>query len=199
MNTLEGFFGVGAIVGPALLTRLLAAGLSWKWLYVIAGGLCVVLVVLALLVRYPETPRHAASTSLGGTVPRCAIGTCWRFRRARFLRRRRGRDLRVDADAVAHYTGSAALLAPRLSVFFLLRAAGRFLGAWMLRRAGWQLVLMVFSGGILACFAFTVIGGVTWGVFLLPLSGLFMSVMYPTINSKGISSRPNAITAPPLA
>ncbi len=31
------------------------------------------------------------------------------------------------------------------------------------------------------------IGGVAWGVFLLPLSGLFMSVMYPTINSKGIS------------
>ena len=46
---------------------------------------------------------------------------------------------------------------------------------------------MLFSAGILACFAFTVIGGVAWGVFVLPLSGLFMSVMYPTINSKGIS------------
>ena len=48
----------------------------------------------------------------------------------------------------------------------------------------------VFSGGILACFALTVLGGVTWGVFLLPLSGLFMSVMYPTINSKGINCAP---------
>ena len=38
--------------------------------------------------------------------------------------------------------------------------------------------------------AYTVIGGVTCGVFLLPLSGLFMSVMYPTINSKGISCVP---------
>ena len=46
---------------------------------------------------------------------------------------------------------------------------------------------MIFSGCILACFACTVTGGVTWGVVLLPLSGLFMSVMYPTINSKGIS------------
>ena len=53
MNTAEGFFGAGAIVGPALLTRLLAAGLSWTWLYLIAGGMCVVLVALALLVRYP--------------------------------------------------------------------------------------------------------------------------------------------------
>ena len=57
MNTAEGFFGVGAIIGPAILARLLAAGLSWTWLYVIAGTMCVVLIVLALLVRYPETTR----------------------------------------------------------------------------------------------------------------------------------------------
>ena len=42
MNTVEGFFGVGAIIGPAILTRLLAAGMSWTWLYVIAGTICVV-------------------------------------------------------------------------------------------------------------------------------------------------------------
>jgi fucose permease len=30
-------------------------------------------------------------------------------------------------------------------------------------------------------------GGIGTAVFLLPLSGLFMSVLYPTINSKGIS------------
>ena len=86
-----------------------------------------------------------------------------------------------------HAGGTAAFAAYSLSIFFLLRAVGRFLGAWMLRHARWQLILMVFGGCILACFAFTVIGGIAWGVFLLPLSGLFMSVMYPTINSKGIS------------
>ena len=53
MNTVEGFFGVGAIIGPAILTRMLAAGMSWTWLYVVAGTICVVLIVLALLVKYP--------------------------------------------------------------------------------------------------------------------------------------------------
>jgi fucose permease len=196
MNTLEGFFGVGAIVGPALLTRLLAAGLSWKWLYVIAGGLCVVLVVLALLVRYPETPRRPASTSTSTSLS----GTGAALRNPYVLAFSAGAFLYVSVEAaiyvwmptlLARYTGSAATLAAySLSIFFLLRAAGRFLGAWVLRHAGWQLVLAVFSGGILACFALTVLGGVTWGVFLLPLSGLFMSVMYPTINSKGISCVP---------
>jgi fucose permease len=33
---------------------------------------------------------------------------------------------------------------------------------------------------------------VGWAVYLLPASGLFMSVIYPTINSKGISCLPKA-------
>ena len=189
MNAAEGFFGAGAIVGPALLTRLLAAGLSWKWLYAIAGAMCAVLVVLALIVRYPETPRPAASGGTGGTAAALRNPYVLAFSGGAFL------YVAVEAaiyvwmpTLLARYTGSAAALAAySLSIFFLLRAAGRFLGAWVLQQAGWQLVLMVFSACILACFALTVTGGVTWGVFLLPLSGLFMSVMYPTINSKGIS------------
>ena len=47
MNMAEGFFGVGAIVGPAILTRLLNAGLPWQRLYLIAGFICVGLIVLA--------------------------------------------------------------------------------------------------------------------------------------------------------
>ena len=189
MNAAEGFFGAGAIIGPALLTRLLAAGLSWKWLYAIAGAMCVVLVALALIVRYPEAPRAAASASAGGTGAALRNPYVLAFSGGAFL------YVAVEAaiyvwmpTLLARYTGSATMLAAySLSIFFLLRAAGRFLGAWVLQQARWQLVLMIFSACILACFALTVAGGVTVGVFLLPLSGLFMSVMYPTINSKGIS------------
>ena len=35
-------------------------------------------------------------------------------------------------------------------------------------------------------------GGTELAVYLLPLSGLFMSVIYPTINSKGISCFPKS-------
>ncbi|HVZ20371.1 MAG TPA: MFS transporter [Vicinamibacterales bacterium] len=189
MNAAEGFFGVGSIVGPALLTRLLVSGLSWTWLYVVAGGMCVVLVVLALLVRYPETPRRAATSRTSGTGAALRNPYVLAFSAGAFL------YVAVEAAVyvwmptlLARSSASAATLAAySLSIFFLLRAAGRFVGAWVMQRAPWQLVLTVFSGCILACFALTVIGGVAWAVVLLPLSGLFMSVMYPTINSKGIS------------
>ncbi len=53
-------------------------------------------------------------------------------------------------------------------------------------------MLAVFSGSILLCFVLAVTGGVQWAVYALPLSGLFMSIIYPTINSKGISCLPKA-------
>jgi fucose permease len=192
MNTVEGFFGVGAIIGPAILTRMLAAGMSWKWLYVVAATICVVLIVLALLVKYPRTVRPARTDASTGTVRAMRNGYVLAFSAAAFL------YVGVEAaiyvwmpTLMAGYTGSAVTLATySISIFFLLRAAGRFLGAWILTRVQWQTVLASFSAGILLCFVLSVIGGVNWGVYLLPVSGLFMSVVYPTLNSKGISCLP---------
>ena len=54
MNTVEGFFGVGAIIGPAIVARLLTSGFSWKWLYVIAGTICVLLIAHGPAGEIPE-------------------------------------------------------------------------------------------------------------------------------------------------
>jgi fucose permease len=94
---------------------------------------------------------------------------------------------------LASYRGRATWLAAYgISIFFALRAAGRFLGASMLMRWRWHAAVAVLSGAILACFAFSVAGGVEWAVYLLPASGLFMAVIYPTLNSKGISCVPKS-------
>jgi fucose permease len=72
----------------------------------------------------------------------------------------------------------------------VLRAGGRFFGIWLLQKFHWGAVLALLSFAILACFAGSLAGGVSTGVLLLPCSGLFMSMMYPTLNSKGISCFP---------
>ena len=91
------------------------------------------------------------------------------------------------------YRGPAILVAAYvLSIFYGLRAAGRFMGAWMLGRWRWTRVLALCSLAILACFALSVFGGRPVAVWALPTSGLFMSVLYPTVNSKGISCFPRA-------
>ena len=192
MNTVEGFFGVGSILGPAILARLLIRGISWQWLYVIAGTMCVLLIITAASLRYPAVKRTEVhrSNATDAIANRYILG----FSLGAFL------YVAVESAVyvwmptlIAGYHGHAAWLAAySISIFFLLRAAGRFLGSWMLNRFQWTGVLAVFSALILACFAASVTGGVAWAVYLLPLSGLFMSVIYPTINSKGISCLPKS-------
>jgi fucose permease len=189
MNTVEGFFAVGAIIGPAIVGRLLAVGTSWKWLYVIAGTICVVLIVIAVLVRYPQTSTTAEAVDLKRTLMMMKNAYALGFSGLIFL------YVAVEAaiyvwmpTLLAGYHGSLLWMATyAISIFFVLRATGRFIGSWMLAHLNWAPVVTVFSFAILACFVISMVGGVGAAVLALPLSGIFMSVLYPTLNSKGIS------------
>ena len=195
MNAVEGFFGVGAIIGPFIVTYLLKTGVDWKWLYVFAGSLCIVLIVTALMVEYPKTKKTTEDPiNLKATLTMMKDPYALGFSLAAFL------YVSVECaiyvwmpTLIAGYNGSAVFIATyALSIFFILRASGRFLGAWLMARFNWALVLSIFSFLIFLCFLGSVIGGVGFAVVLPPLSGLFMSVIYPTINSKGISCFPKA-------
>lgn len=195
MNTVEGFFGVGAIIGPAIVTRLLEGGTSWKWLYVIAGTICLLLIGIASMVKYPQTMKTGEEPidlkrTMGMVGNRYALA----FSMGAFL------YVSVECaiyvwmpTLLADYHGSLSWMAAyAISIFFILRAGGRFLGAWMMQHADWTLVLMIFSAVIFACFVGAVTLGTEAAVVLLPACGLFMSVLYPTINSKGISCFPKS-------
>lgn len=190
MNTVEGFFAVGAFVGPAIVTLLLLRGTSWKWLYLIAGTICVALIVTAWFVRYPQTAKRTEKPiDLKRTLTMMKDPYALGFSSAIFLYVAVESAIYVWMPTLlANYHGSATFLAAyAVSVFFVLRAAGRFIGSWILARLNWAAVLTLFSLAILACFAGSMIGGIGTAVYLLPFSGLFMSVIYPTVNSKGIS------------
>jgi FHS family L-fucose permease-like MFS transporter len=174
MNTVEGFFGVGAIIGPAIVARLLSAGLSWKWLYVIAATICVLLIATATWVKYPKTAKAAGEPiDLKRTLKMMKSPYALGFSLGIFL------YVAVECaiyvwlpTLLADYTGSFAFMATyAISVFFVLRAAGRFLGAWVLARFSWTAVMTLFSLAIFACFAGAIAGGVSYAAWLLPLNG----------------------------
>lgn len=189
MNTVEGFFGVGAIIGPAIVAWLLVSGASWKWLYVIAGALALALTATALFVRYPKTVRTEKPAGLRETAAMMGNPYALAFSMGTMLYVGVETAIYVWMPTLlAGYDGPAILIATyAISIFFILRAAGRFLGGWLLGYLRWTTVLAVCSFAILVCFAGAVAGGRGAAVWLLPLSGLFMSVIYPTLNSKGIS------------
>jgi fucose permease len=196
MNIVEGFFGVGSIIGPLIVARLLLTGVSWKWLYVIAGSLCVVLVAIASLVRYPQRIVKSSDEPINLSRTLRLLGNPYAlgFSAACFL------YVAVECAVYVwlpsflkdHRPSSAFMAAYVISIFFVLRAAGRFVGAWVIARWSWRTVLVIFSGAIFTCFVGAIFGGANAAVYLMALSGVFMSVIYPTLNSKGISCFPKA-------
>jgi fucose permease len=190
MNLVEGFFGVGAIIGPGLVTLLLQGGMSWKWLYLIAAALCALLIAGTAFAPFPRPSGQAEQKADPRDALRMLGDPHALFFAALLV-------LYVAAEAAVYvwaptyfagYEGPGTWLAAfSVSVFFVLRAAGRFLGAWLLSRHDWTAVLAICSTAMAVLFAIAVLGGRTAAVFALPATGLFMSVLYPTINSTGIS------------
>lgn len=193
MNIVEGFFGVGAIIGPFLVTYLLNEKVDWKWLYVIAGSISIVLILLASLVKYPQTKKsNEDKISLKATFSMLRDPYALGFSLAAFL------YVAVECAVyvwmptlLADYNGNALFFAAyALTIFFILRAGGRFIGSWLLSKFNWSIIMSIFSLLIFLCFLGSVVFSIEAAVILLPVSGLFMSVIYPTINSKGISCFP---------
>ncbi|VEL97997.1 fucose permease [Alteromonas sp. 76-1] len=202
MNGAEAFFGVGAIIGPILVAWLITQGVHWTWLYVIAGGLCTVLICMALMVEYPESKAikekptslvdslkllkdpYALGFSIGAFLYVAAESAIYVWMPSYLIC-----DANSASDIYSCYANESTqtLAIYAVSVFFALRAVGRFVGIWMMQHFEWTKVLLLFSFMIMMCFMVGLIAGQTLAVFLFPLSGIFMSVIYPTFNSKGIS------------
>jgi fucose permease len=192
MNTVEGFFAVGAIVGPAIVTVLIGAGVSWKWLYVIAAVICLGLVIMASAVRAPApratVERASAAQMLSVLGDPLALG--FSLLVALYVAVEVAIYVWMPTYLEGYQGPNIWLRAWALTLFFVLRAVGRFLGAWLLDHVRWTTALVVLGFMIFACFLGALLGGLSIGVFLLPLSGLFMSIVYPTLNSKAISCFP---------
>jgi len=188
MNRVEGFFGLGAIAGPALVGILIAANMAWTQLYLLAGLICAILLVLAWRMEYPAyQPQQQTSLfqSLVLVKDKYALGFSLAI--ACYV----ATEVAIFVwlpTLLQQYEGQYTTLAAHaITVFFILRTVGRFLAEWLLSRFNWTVLLAWFGSAIFICFALSMLGGVDWALWLMPLSGLFMSMMYPTLNSKGIS------------
>lgn len=198
MNTCEGFFAIGAIVGPLIVVTLDSAGLSWRWLYLFAAALCVAMILASLRTNFPAPVKKM-------DAPEADLLSAFRLMGNRYaMGFSMAIALYVACEVAifvwvptlfAGFTGTPlamSVAAYAVMIFFILRAVGRFLAIWILQYFDWKLVMAAFTGAIFLCFLLSALLGRETAVFLLPLSGLFMSMIYPTFNSKGISCLPKA-------
>lgn len=186
LNLLNFFYGVGSMLVPFYVGFLLSAAISWRTVYRSGLPLVAVLFVYFLANRYPKsssTPssaafdwRHIGKTAFSGDMPlfyfimmlyvAAELGTgIWMVE---FLQK-----------AKAQSVMSSSLF---LSLFFGMMTAGRFVGSFVVERIGY-LKSMVFAAlGAILCVAVGTFGPASLA-FALPVSGLFYSIVFPTLTA----------------
>lgn len=182
LNFLAFFHGFSSAVGPLFAGRLLATGHSWRIVY----GLCITLPVILLLYflvsRYPKPKPDCIDKSgrnkkwrslFSGKLPLFyAVSTSYVAAEiglaswlVEFLQKAKMQSL---------MTGSLYL-----SLFFAFLTAGRFFGSFLVDRIGY-IRIMLYTSLCSLVIMILVTFGPTQAVFLIPLIGLFFSIIFPT-------------------
>lgn len=185
LNMMSVFHGLGAMLAPLYAGWLLTSGISWRTVYRGALPLVAIMLVYFFIIKYPH---HKAARSTGpdlGSLRKNAFtGQMGWFYLLIAL------YVAVEigiASWIVEFLQSARLQTVStstlaLSLFFGLVTAGRFLGSFLVDRIGYLRIMLLAALGALVC--------VTLGAFgppylslLLPGTGLFLSIIFPTITA----------------
>lgn len=195
MNAVEGCYALGSIAAPWLVTALAAAGWGWRALYMVGGSVGLVLLLGFLPYRerssVPPLPAVVPAADAAQVASVLRQPLAWWF--AGLLGVYVVVELTVCVWMPSYLLGlgaTPAAAAWALTLFFALRAAGRFAGIAVLRRWRWPPLLAGCAVLALASLLAGSLGGLQLALWVLPASGLFLAVLYPTLNSHLLSRFP---------
>jgi MFS transporter, FHS family, glucose/mannose:H+ symporter len=186
LNLMSVMHGFGSMAAPLYAGFLLAAGYSWRLVYQGALVVVAIMVIYLLFARYPQEMettksekvsfRRLAKVAFGGQMG------WYYFLIAIYV----ATELGIASWIVEYLqTGKGlevGLSTQMLSVYFGLMMAGRFLGSFFVERVGYLKVMLMASLAAVACIALGVFGPVQL-FFFLPLTGLFLSIIFPTVTA----------------
>jgi FHS family glucose/mannose:H+ symporter-like MFS transporter len=185
LNLLAFFHGIGSMIVPLYAGQLLKAGVSWRGIYQSGVLIVVLLFVYFLLVKYPKTGpssdnkldiRSLGKSAFGGEMILFFIAI------ALYV----AGEIGVGAWLVEFLqeAKSQSLITSTfyLSLFFGAITVGRFVGSFLVERIGY-LEIMLYAALASAVFVAVGIFAPPALAFFLPLSGLFFSIIFPTITA----------------
>jgi MFS transporter, FHS family, glucose/mannose:H+ symporter len=185
LNLMAVMHGMGSMVAPLYAGWLLAAGGSWRavyrWDFVLIG----LMIACFALVRFPQVDaaqnekidfKHLGKTAFtpemlwyyAAITLYVAIELGIASWIVEFLQKMR-------AQSVAQSTQA-------LSLFFGLMMVGRFVGSFFVEHLGYLKSILITALGASACVALGIFGPPQFSI-LLPASGFFLSIIFPTITA----------------
>ena len=183
LNLMSVLHGLGSLVAPLFAGLLLSMSISWRVIYRWDLLLIALFVIIFIFLRFPKAEektqldfRHIPQIAFKGQLPwfytaitfyvAAEIGIAsWLVT---FLQQIRGASVASSTQALA--------------LFFFMLMVGRLIGGFFVHRIGYLRSILFMSAGGIIC----IIAGL-YGpkeiFFLLPLTGFFLSVIFPTITA----------------
>jgi fucose permease len=185
LNLMSVLHGMGSMIAPLYAGLLLAANISWRTVYRWDIILIGMLIIYFSLARFPKalavksekinfkqvgkaafTPQMLWYYAAIALYVAIEIGIAsWMVE---FLQKDRGFSVVQSTQA--------------LSFFFGLIMVGRFIGSFFVERFGYLKSILSASMAASACLAFGLFGPAQFA-FLVPASGFFLSIIFPTITA----------------
>jgi MFS transporter, FHS family, glucose/mannose:H+ symporter len=182
LNLLAVFHGVGSLVVPIYAAQMLSAAFTWRQVYQFAIILAVGMVLFFALVRYPPALRTGGEKLSLRTM--FSAGLTWHM----------GWYYLLITAYVAAEIGIAAWIVEYLqqvkgfdigtsslylSLFFAAIMIGRLVGSFVVDRIGYLAVMLTAIVASIVTLGLGIFGPPAL-VFLIPLTGIFFSIMFPT-------------------
>ncbi len=186
VNILSSFHSLGAVVAPLLLGLIFISGMSWTFSLNLIIPVILISALIFFFIKWKpsenENAKKAEKNKLSdylhafkekATLPYYALAFFY-----------------IAAESVVimwlttylndNYGYAPETAAMWLSVFFFCQVGGRFIGGFIVDALGYKMILAVspFLGGL--CILLGTILPMGFEI-LIPLSGIFFSVIFPTI------------------
>jgi MFS transporter, FHS family, glucose/mannose:H+ symporter len=183
LNLSAFFHGMASMLAPLYAGFILAVGLTWRNVYQF-GIIPIFLFILILL--FSRLPKLTEINQLKGNLSNQKPSLVrekqiWQY----YLLISCYEAVEIGfAVWVGEYLINTRGIKPNtsvlfLSLFFFGLMVGRFLGSLFVERIGYLRMLLIASGGASICLALGILGSDEMILFL-PISGFFLSVIFPT-------------------
>jgi len=185
LNLMAVLHGMGSMIAPLYAGSLLAANISWRSVYrwdLILVGL---LIISFALMRFPnksDTPsekldlkhvgKKAFSTRMLWYYAAIALYVCVELGIASWMVEFLQKERQFNVTQSTQY----------LSLFFGMIMLGRFAGSFLVERLGYMVSILIASLCASLCLAAALFGPSQLAI-LLPISGFFCSIIFPTITA----------------
>ncbi len=185
LNLMSVFHGLGSMVAPLVAGGLLAAGVSWRSIYRWELLLILAFFLYFIFLRVPQKENQPHDAIDFKQLPKVAFraSLVWYYVSiALYVAVEIGMGSWMVTFLQKEQALSVTASNRALTLFFGAIMVGRFIGGFIVHRIGYLRSILLASIASVICIALGLFGPPSLS-FFLPLTGLFFSIIFPTITA----------------